>query len=133
MALHPRASGRAVERAGMAAYLLRRLWQMIPTLAGVVLLVFVLFKFFGADPAEILGGLNATQEQVDAIRQQLGLNEPWYVQFGIFLKSIATFDWGRSWATNESVANLFATRLPATLTVMLPIVILDAVLALPLA
>ena len=117
----------------MLSYLVRRLWQMIPTLVGVVLLVFVLFKFFGGDPAEILGGLNATPEQVDAIRQQLGLNEPWWVQLWIFVKSIATFDWGKSWATNESVGNLFATRLPATLTVMLPILILDALLALPIA
>ena len=117
----------------MAAYLIRRLWQMIPTLAGVVLLVFVLFKFFGGDPAEILGGLNATEEQVNAIRQQLGLNEPWWVQLGIFLKQIVTFDWGKSWATNESVANLFATRLPATLTVMVPILILDTLLAIPIA
>ncbi|NWG74690.1 MAG: ABC transporter permease [Rubrivivax sp.] len=117
----------------MAAYLIRRLWQMIPTLAGVVLLVFVLFKFFGGDPAEILGGLNATEEQVDAIRQQLGLNEPWWVQLGIFLEQIVTFDWGKSWATNESVANLFATRLPATLTVMVPILILDTLLAIPIA
>ena len=52
----------------MAAYLIRRLWQMIPTLIGVVLLVFFLFKFFGGDPAEILGGLNATPEQIEAIR-----------------------------------------------------------------
>jgi peptide/nickel transport system permease protein len=117
----------------MTAYLLRRLWQMVPTLAGVVLLVFVLFKFFGGDPAEILGGLNATEEQVNAIRQQLGLNEPWWVQLGIFLKQIVTFDWGKSWATNESVANLFATRLPATLTVMVPILILDTLLAIPIA
>ena len=117
----------------MAAYLIRRLWRMIPTLAGVVLLVFVLFKFFGGDPAEILGGLNATPEQIDAIRQQLGLNEPWWVQLWIFLKSIATFDWGKSWATNEAVSNLFATRLPATLTVMLPILILDVIVALPIA
>ncbi|MES1163432.1 MAG: ABC transporter permease, partial [Rhizobacter sp.] len=117
----------------MAAYLIRRLWQMIPTLIGVVLLVFFLFKFFGGDPAEILGGLSATPEQVNAIRQQLGLNEPWYVQLGIFLKQVATFDWGRSWATNEAVSNLFATRLPATLTVMVPILILDTFLALPLA
>ena len=47
----------------MAAYLIRRLWQMIPTLIGVVLLVFFLFKYFGGDPAEILGGLNATPAQ----------------------------------------------------------------------
>jgi peptide/nickel transport system permease protein len=117
----------------MAAYLIRRLWQMIPTLIGVVLLVFFLFKAFGGDPAEILGGLNATAEQVDQIREQLGLNQPWWVQLGIFAKQIVTFDWGRSWATNESVANLFATRLPATLTVMVPILILDTLLAIPLA
>ncbi len=117
----------------MLAYLIRRLWQMVPTLLGVILLVFVLFKFFGGDPAEILGGLNATPEQVESIRQQLGLNEPWWVQLGIFVKQIVSFDWGKSWATNESVANLFATRLPATLTVMIPILILDVLVALPIA
>src|ERR1700712_2942164 len=117
----------------MAAYLIRRLWQMVPTLFGVVLLVFLLFKAFGGDPAEILGGLNATAAQVDAIRQQLGLNEPLWTQFGIFLKQIVTFNWGNSWATNESVAHLFSTRLPATLTVMIPILILDSLLAIPFA
>ena len=117
----------------MTAYLIRRLWQMVPTLLGVVLLVFLLFKFFGGDPAEILGGLDATPEQVDAIRQQLGLNEPWWVQLGIFLKQIVTFDWGKSWATGESVGHLFATRLPATLTVMVPILLLDVLLAVPIA
>jgi peptide/nickel transport system permease protein len=117
----------------MTAYLIRRLWQMIPTLIGVILLVFLLFKFFGGDPAEILGGLNASPEQVEAIRDQLGLNQPWWVQLWIFVKQIVTFDWGRSWATNESVANLFATRLPATLTVMTPILLLEVLLAIPFA
>jgi peptide/nickel transport system permease protein len=125
--------GAGVRATTMWAYLIRRLWQMVPTLLGVVLLVFFLFKYFGSDPAVILGGLNATQEQVAAIRAQLGLDRPWWVQLGIYLKEIVTFDWGRSWATNESVAHLFATRLPATLTVMIPIIVLDTVLALPLA
>ncbi len=117
----------------MTAYLIRRLWQMIPTLIGVILLVFLLFKFFGGDPAEILGGLNASPEQVQAIRDQLGQNEPWWEQLWIFVKQIVTFDWGRSWATNESVAHLFATRLPATLTVMTPILLLEVLLAIPIA
>jgi peptide/nickel transport system permease protein len=106
---------------------------MVPTILGVVLLVFFLFKYFGGDPAEILGGLNATPEQIAAIRQQLGLDQPVWVQLGIYLKSIVTFDWGKSWATNEAVSSLFASRLPATLTVMLPILVLDVLLALPLA
>ncbi len=117
----------------MAAYLIRRLWQMIPTLIGVVLLVFFLFKYFGGDPAEILGGLNATPEQIQVIRDQLGLNKPVWEQLAIFFKQIVTFEWGKSWATNESVANLFMTRLPATLTVMVPILLLDVLLAIPFA
>ena len=46
----------------MTAYLIRRLWQMVPTLLGVVLLVFFLFKAFGGDPAEVLAGLNAREQ-----------------------------------------------------------------------
>ncbi|MFT7722582.1 MAG: ABC transporter permease [Roseateles sp.] len=117
----------------MAAYLIRRLWQMIPTLLGVVLLVFFLFKYFGSDPAIILGGLNASPEQIASIREQLGLNKPVWEQLWIFIQQIVTFDWGKSWATNESVAHLFATRLPATLTVTLPILVLEVLLAIPFA
>ena len=117
----------------MAAYLIRRLWQMIPTLLGVVLLVFFLFKYFGSDPAIILGGLNASPEQIESIREQLGLNKPVWEQLLIFIQQIVTVDWGKSWATNESVANLFATRLPATLTVTVPILILEVALAIPFA
>jgi peptide/nickel transport system permease protein len=106
---------------------------MVPTLAGVILLVFFLFKYFGGDPAEILGGLLATSEQIESIREQLGLNRPVWEQLAIFVKQIVTFDWGRSWATSEAVSNIFVTRLPATLTVMVPILILEVVLAIPLA
>ena len=115
----------------MISYIFRRLWQIIPTLAGVVLLVFFLFKFFGGDPAEILGGLQATPDQIANIRVQLGLDQPVWQQLWVFVQQIATFDWGKSWATNEPVAHIFATRLPATLTIMLPILVLETVLALP--
>ncbi len=117
----------------MAAYLLRRLWQTIPTLAGVILLVFVLFKFFGGDPAEILAGQIAKPDQIAAIRQQLGLDQPWWIQLWIFIKQVLTFDWGRSWATNEAVSHIFSDRLPNTLTVMVPILVLEVILAIPLA
>lgn len=113
----------------MISYIFRRLWQIIPTLAGVVLLVFFLFKFFGGDPAEILGGLQATPDQIANIRVQLGLDQPVWQQLWVFVQQIATFDWGKSWATNEPVAHIFATRLPATLTIMLPILVLETVLA----
>jgi peptide/nickel transport system permease protein len=55
------------------------------------------------------------------------------VQLGLFIKGIVTFDWGRSWATHETIAHLMATRLPATLTVTLPILLLDTLIAIPVA
>jgi peptide/nickel transport system permease protein len=114
----------------MFSYVLRRILQMIPTLAGVVLLVFFLFKYFGGDPAEILGGLGASAQQVESIRNQLGLNKPVWEQLWLFVQKILTFDWGRSWATNEAVSKIFATRLPATLTIMIPILLLEVGLAI---
>jgi peptide/nickel transport system permease protein len=117
----------------MSGYILRRLWQMIPTLAGVILLIFFLFKFFGGDPAQILAGQVASQEQIDAIRHELGLDRPWYVQLGIFVHDIFSFAFGKSWMTREPVSDIFLTRLPATLTITLPILALEVCLAIPVA
>ncbi len=103
---------------------------MIPTLLGVILLIFSLFHFFGGDPAEIMAGMSATPEQIASIRTQLGLDRPVWEQIWIFVQQIFTFDWGKSWATNEAISNLFATRLPATLTIMIPILMLEVVLAI---
>ena len=112
----------------MLNFLVRRILQMIPTLLGVMLLVFLLFHYFGGDPSEILAGMNASQEQIDSIRQQLGLDLPLWQQMWQFMVKVATFDWGSSWATNEPVAKIFQTRLPATLTVMTPILLIEVLL-----
>lgn len=112
----------------MLNFLVRRILQMIPTLLGVMLLVFLLFHYFGGDPSEILAGMNASQEQIDSIRQQLGLDLPLWQQVWQFMLKVATFDWGNSWATNESVVKIFQTRLPATLTVMTPILVIEVLL-----
>jgi len=112
----------------MLNFLVRRILQMIPTLLGVMLLVFLLFHYFGGDPSEILAGMNASQEQIDSIRKQLGLDLPLWQQVWQFMLKVATFDWGNSWATNESVVKIFQTRLPATLTVMTPILVIEVLL-----
>jgi peptide/nickel transport system permease protein len=114
----------------MASYVLRRIWQMIPTLLGVILLVFFLFKLFGGDPAEVMAGLKASPERIAAIRAQLGLDKPLWEQLWIFIQQIATFNWGESWTTNEAISDIFRTRLPATLTIMLPILVLEVALAI---
>lgn len=114
----------------MVAYILRRLWQMIPTMLGVVLLVFFLFKWFGGDPVEIMAGMQASPARIASLRAQLGLDKPVWEQLWIFVQQIVTFDWGKSWTTNEAVSEIFAKRLPATLTIMLPILLLEVALAI---
>ncbi len=114
----------------MFSYILRRLWQMIPTLLGVILLIFFLFKFFGGDPAEIMAGMKSSPERIASLRAQLGLDKPVWEQLWIFIQQIFTFNWGKSWTTNEAIADIFATRLPATLTIMVPILLLEVVLAI---
>src|SRR5205809_7097259 len=104
----------------MTAYILRRLWQMVPTLAGVIVLVFFLPKFFGGDPSQILAGQVASQEQIDAIRRELGLDKPRYAQLGLFAREIISLDFGPSCMTRDQVSGIFLTRLPATLTITLP-------------
>ena len=95
----------------MPAYVARRLWQMLPTMAGVILLVFFLFNWVGGDPAYVLAGLMSNQEQIESIRTAMGLNEPLYVQLWIFVKQVATFDFGASWTTGELVGVAPHTRL----------------------
>jgi peptide/nickel transport system permease protein len=117
----------------MTAYILRRLWQMAPTMLGVIVLVFLLFNWVGGDPAYILAGKMSNPEQILNIRKQLGIDQPYYVQLWIFIKQIVTFDFGASWSTGESVAHVITTRLGPSLTVMVPFVILESFFAIALA
>ncbi|GJI95539.1 ABC transporter permease [Duganella caerulea] len=117
----------------MIAYVVRRLWQMLPTMLGVVLLVFVLFNWVGGDPAFILAGKMANAESIANIRRQLGVDQPYYVQLWIFIKQIASFDFGLSWATGEPVSHIIATRLGPSLTVLLPLTLLETLLGIALA
>ncbi len=117
----------------MLAYILRRLWQMVPTMLGVIVLVFMLFNWVGGDPAYILAGKMSNPEQIANIRTQLGIDQPYHVQLWIFIQQIATFNFGVSWSTGESVASIITSRLGPSLTVMVPLVVLETLFAIALA
>jgi peptide/nickel transport system permease protein len=117
----------------MTAYLIRRLLQFVPTLLGVMLLVFLLFNWIGGDPAYLLAGKISNPEQIANIRRQLGVDQPYYVQLGIFIRQVLTGDFGASWATNEKVSAIFATRLLPSLTVLLPMLLIGTLLAMGMA
>ena len=117
----------------MFAYVVRRLWQMIPTMLGVILLIFFLFNWVGGDPAYILAGKMSSPEQIENIRKQLGVDQPYYVQLWIFIKQILTFDYGASWSTGEPVSQIILTRLGPSLTLLIPLTILQTVISIILA
>jgi len=117
----------------VTAYVIRRLWQMIPTLAGVILLIFILFNWVGGDPAHVLAGKISNPEQIANIRKQLGVDQPYWYQLWVFVKQVFTFDFGRSWSTNEEVSRILLTRVGPTLTIMLPVVFIETVLAVTFA
>ena len=117
----------------MTAYIIRRLWQMIPTMLGVILLVFVLFNWIGGDPAYVLAGKISNPEQIENIRRQLGVDQPAIVQLWIFIKQVVTGDFGASWSTNEKVGHILASRLGPSLTVLVPLLVLETLIAIGLA
>lgn len=117
----------------MPAYILRRLWQMLPTMLGVTLLIFLLFNWVGGDPAYILAGKMSNPEQIASIRTQLGIDQPWTVQLWIFIKQIVTFDFGNSWSTGEPVSDIILTRIGPSLTLLIPLTILETLIAVTLA
>ncbi|HJF28482.1 ABC transporter permease [Acinetobacter sp. RF15A] len=117
----------------MLAYIIRRIWQMIPTMLGVILLIFFLFNWVGGDPAYILAGKMANLEQIENIRQQLGVEQPYYVQLWIFIQQIISFDYGLSWSTGEPVSQIIITRLGPSLTILIPLTILQTLIAIILA
>src|SRR5712692_20858 len=117
----------------MTAYVARRLWQFFPTLLGVVLLVFCLFNWVGGDPAYMLAGKISNPEQIENIRRHLGVDQPYAIQLWIFIKQIASGDFGASWSTNERVSDIFVTRLGPSLTVLVPLLVISTLLAMAAA
>jgi peptide/nickel transport system permease protein len=117
----------------LAAYVIRRLWQMIPTIFGVILLIFLLFNWVGGDPAQVLAGKISNPEQIANIRRQLGVDQPVWYQLWVFIQQVFTFDFGRSWSTNEEVSHILLTRVGPTLTIMLPCVVIETCLAVVFA
>jgi peptide/nickel transport system permease protein len=117
----------------MTAYILRRVVQMVPTMLGVILLVFFIFNWVGGDPAYILAGKMSNADAIANIRTQLGIDQPYYVQLGIFIKQIISFDFGNSWVTGESVSSIIGTRLGPSLTVLVPLTIVETTAAIALA
>ena len=116
----------------MVSYILRRVLSTVPVMAIVALFVFSLLYIAPGDPAAIIAGDQASPGDIERIRQGLGLDRPFLVQFGTWLWRILHGDLGTSIFTNLPVSSLIAQRIEPTLSLMVLTLVLTIVVAVPL-
>lgn len=116
----------------MTKYLARRLLEAIPVIIGVSILVFMLIHFIPGDPALAMLGDRATEENVRAIRDRLGLNEPLYVQYFVWVGNILQGDLGNTVRGNIPVANEIRARFPATIELSLAALLIASLVGVPI-
>jgi peptide/nickel transport system permease protein len=114
----------------MAVYLARRLVQAVFILLGVSLVTFFLLYMLPADPVRQIAGRSATPQTVANIRAQLGLDQPFAVQYWRYLSGLVQGDLGRSYLQRSEVSELIAARLPATLLLMAGAIVCELILGL---
>ncbi len=117
----------------MSLYFLRRLLQLIPTFAFILLVVFVLVRLLPGDPVSAILGVHAKDADVARIKHDLGLDQPIPVQFLFFLKSVAIGDLGTSIQLKLPVVSLIAQRLPVTVMLTVMAALMAVLMAVPLA
>ena len=102
----------------MTRYIIRRLIWVVFLLFAVSLITFVIFYLLPtADPAVLRAGRQGTPEMIAAIRERYGFNDPWYVQYGLYMKNLVLhFDFGFSYQNGTPVRQLIFSRLPATIS-----------------
>jgi len=117
----------------MGRYILRRLIQMIPVILGVTILIFTILYFIPGDPVRMLLGPEPTPAQVEAKRQEMGLNDSYFVRLGRYLEGIILhFDFGKSWIYNTPVTSELLQRFPRTLTIAIICILLQIFIGTPL-
>ncbi len=117
----------------MGKYIIRRLLLMIPVLLGVTLFVFTLLYFTPGDPAQIKLGADATPQEVDELRAEWGLDDPFLVRFGRYCyNAFIRFDLGNSYINNRSVTEEIVSRFPNTFLVAALSVLLSVLIGMPL-
>ena len=116
----------------MFEFIIRRLVSIVPVLGVVAVLVFLMLRLTPGDPAAVIAGDNATSDQIADIREKLGLNEPIYTQFVIWIAKVVQGDFGESFFFKKTVAELIAQRVEPTLSLAVCTIILAVIVAVPL-
>jgi len=117
----------------MVRYTIKRLLLTIPIIIIVAILIFCVMKLTPGDPAKMILGDTATEEELQSYREYLGLNRPFLVQLGEYLERVFLhFDFGTSWLSRKSIAEEFAVRLPRSFAISCYSILVGALCGIPL-
>ncbi|MCG8684813.1 MAG: ABC transporter permease [Desulfobacterales bacterium] len=114
----------------MLKYISKRLLLLIPTLFGVVTIVFFMMSLAPGDPARLALGAHATPEAVEVMRQELGLDQPLHIQYIKYLKQVVQLDFGKSIKTGEPVLYELLSRFPATIELSFISIVIATILGI---
>ncbi|MCZ6634878.1 MAG: ABC transporter permease [bacterium] len=114
----------------MRLFILKRIALLFPTLLGISSLVFLMVHLVPGDPAQVMLGERASKASLEALRKELGLDQPVYVQFGRYLSNLVQGDLGRSIKSHEQVSVELAARFPATLELTLVSMVLAMIVGM---
>ena len=112
--------------------IVNRLLWFVPTLLGLLAIVFTISHVIPADPAAVIAGENATREQIATIRKQYGFDQPVHVQFVRYVKQVASGDMGVSLYTQRPISEDLVSRVPATLELTLVTIVVAVLIGIPL-
>ena len=116
----------------MHKYVLKRILLLIPVLLGVSLLVFAIMSLTPGDPAQLILGENAPREAVLKLREEMGLNDPFFMQYFRFVKNAIMGDFGRSYTTGREVFGEIFARFPNTLILAVIGIIISVCIGIPI-
>lgn len=116
----------------MRKYIVKRLLLMLPIILGISFLLFTIEEMTPGNPARMLLGEYATQEDVDALSEQMGLNDGFFVRYGRYLWNALHGDLGQSYRTKENVIYEILERFPATLQIAFYAMVLATLIGLPI-
>ena len=117
----------------MGKYVLKRLLMLIPVILGVVLIVFTILRMSPNDPIRTILGDMASQAEVDAMREEVGLNDPFVVQFFNYVKNIVTkFDFGVSWVNGHDIVEEIGDRFSVTVQLAILSTLVAGLVGIPL-
>lgn len=115
----------------MLKYIVKRLLYLIPVILGISFILFAIMSFTPGDPARIILGDYASAEQVEELREQMGLNDPFLVRYGSYVASAVTGDLGTSYRSNAPVVNEIAARFPVTCKIAFMAMFLAVLIGIP--